>query len=128
MHQKTNKKETVIICQSLPTTLASLFYPSEGYFQDVYCNFLNLLVNMIALCFWVNQFLIALIRWRPNFCHQNIPHFKCFCLQHFLSRRAVIIKICLSRFAYVKFPVEFHNRFPTQKEKSVLFFKLTRSD
>lgn len=44
---------------------------------------------MIALSFWVNQFLIALIR-----------------------------------FAYVKFSVEFHNRWPTQREKSALFFKL----
>ena len=103
---------------------------SQCCFQDVYCNFLNLLVNMIALCFWVNQFLIALIRLPKLFSHLlSCSHFKCFLIQHFLlSRRSLIFKICLIRFAYVKFPVKFYNRFPTQKEKSVLFFKLTRLD
>ena len=30
--------------------------------RGVYCNSLHFLLNMLALCFWVNQFIIALIR------------------------------------------------------------------
>ena len=67
--QQTNERNSYHLSErthALRPPCATSVKPPKPCFQNVYCNFLNLLINMIALCFWVNQLLIALIRCRLN--------------------------------------------------------------
>ena len=87
--------------------------------RSVYCSGIDFSLTLLALCFWINQLIIALIRCSAA----NILLLLIIMIGTIFL---CIINIFYFRYALVKYPIKTHISFPTQKEKSRLFIQLMR--
>ena len=86
------------------TVLVTEITSSE--YRSVFCYSTSFMLNSLTFSFWFIQFFIALLRW-----HIYI---------------LIFLHISVS-YAFVKYPTEVHNQFPTNQDKDALFRKLTWS-